>query len=289
MKLIEYARTRIEGAIKSRLVQATSSPLLGYLVPFLPYQPAKNAYVVERIDVSQALTPETLPVPPQQLWLGYGQNAETYLDSGKRHIESMRALLGQHGWTSSGPVLDFGCGAGRMTRWLLDDASTNEIWGTDISAEHIIWCKQHLSPPFHFVTTTTLPHLPFEDNTFSLIYAGSVFSHIDDLADAWVLELRRITKRGGFLYLTFMDEHTIAALARPEWRSFWLSRYLYGQPQHESLLGSRYAMFTLGRAMRAQVFYDLDYITKRLHAWFDVLSTTPGGYGFQTAIVLRKP
>lgn len=202
MKFTEYTRTRIEGAIKARLVQATSSPLLGYLVPFLPYRPAQNSYVIEQVDVECGETPETLLVPPQHLWLGYGQNAEAYLDSGKRHVEAMRALLSQHGWTSGGRVLDFGCGAGRMTRWLLADAKIAEIWGTDISAEHITWCKQHLSP-FHFVTTTTLPHLPFEDHTFGLIYAGSVFSHIDDLADAWLLELRRITQPGGFLYLTF--------------------------------------------------------------------------------------
>ena len=41
---------------------------------------------------------------------------------------------------------------------------------------------------------TAFPHLPFEDNTFTLIYAGSVFTHILQLMDAWVMEFPRILK-----------------------------------------------------------------------------------------------
>jgi ubiquinone/menaquinone biosynthesis C-methylase UbiE len=71
-----------------------------------------------------------------------------------------------------------------------------------------MWANRHLRPPFRFVTPTTLPHLPFADGYFQMIYAGSVFTHIADLADAWLLELRRVLAPGGRAYLTFHDSHT---------------------------------------------------------------------------------
>jgi ubiquinone/menaquinone biosynthesis C-methylase UbiE len=46
---------------------------------------------------------------------------------------------------------------------------------------------------------TILPHLPFEDRSFDVVYAGSVFTHIDDLAQTWFLELRRVLHAGGML------------------------------------------------------------------------------------------
>src|SRR5262249_5786559 len=155
----------------------------------IPKQPDKS-----RLDPSSPL-----PVPPEELWAGYGPTLEAYLQSGNEHVRSMREILERSGMpvASAQRVLDFGCAAGRMLRWLHDEASVCEIWGTDIRSSHMIWCKQCLSPPFHFATTTINPHLPFEDRYFGLIYAGSVFTHIDDLADAWLLELRRVLRPGG--------------------------------------------------------------------------------------------
>ena len=90
-------------------------------------------------------------------------------------------------------ILDHGCGAGRMMRHLHDLAAVCEIWGTDIDSPRIQWAKEHLSPPFHFAVTTTIPHLPFEDRYFSFIYCGSLFTHIEDLGDAWLCEFKEST------------------------------------------------------------------------------------------------
>jgi ubiquinone/menaquinone biosynthesis C-methylase UbiE len=95
-----------------------------------------------------------------------------------------------------------------MIRHFAAEAREAEFWGADISAEHILWANRHLRPPFRFVTTTTLPHLPFADCYF-MIYAGSVFTHIADLAEAWLLEIRRVLAPGGRAYLTFHDSHTL--------------------------------------------------------------------------------
>ncbi|MBK8552988.1 MAG: class I SAM-dependent methyltransferase [Ignavibacteria bacterium] len=124
------------------------------------------------------------PFPRRIYGLATGSNVQQYLN-GRLQITNMLGILSAAGYDihSVKRILDFGCGAGRMIRWLKPFAANCEIWGSDISSEHIIWANNYLKPPFNFITNTVIPHLPFEDKYFDLIYAGSVFTHIDDLTN----------------------------------------------------------------------------------------------------------
>lgn len=265
---------------QSLLIQPT---ILPYFVTFFPYRRSSYSYVLRK--PAAGATNGRLPTPPENLWLGYGRTIEEWLESGQRHVERMRGILAEAGYTfpRGSRVLELGCAAGRMLRFLEDVAQHGEVWGTDISGEHIVWCKQHLSPPFHFFITTTTPHLPFSDNYFDLIYAGSVFTHIDDLADTWLLELRRLLKPGGRLYITIHDEHTIRILSQ---EPHDLSKTLFCRKDYFE--NQDYQMFTIGRFMRSQVFYDNDYLVRTLKPFFELESVTPAAYGFQTGVLLRK-
>jgi len=197
----------------------------------------------------------------------------------------MRSILSDSGYSFADGhrVLELGCAAGRMIRWLGDVADRCEIWGTDISAAHVYWCKQHMSPPFNFFITTTAPHLPFGDDYFDVIYAGSVFTHIDDLADAWLLELRRVLKPGGRLYITIHDQDTIRVLSN---EPYDLSKTLFCRK--DFFENNDFEMFTIGRFMRSQVFYDSEYLKRTLAPFFECVSLTPEAYGFQTGMLLKK-
>jgi SAM-dependent methyltransferase len=103
------------------------------------------------------------------------------------------------------------------------------------------------TPCRYFCTTTTAPHLPFEDGYFDLIYAGSVFTHIADLADAWFLELKRIVRPGGRLYITVHDKHTIdLALNHPDPPPFYDSLLPYYKKENIGELD--FDMFTIKRS-----------------------------------------
>jgi ubiquinone/menaquinone biosynthesis C-methylase UbiE len=258
--------------------------ILPYFVTFFPYKRSSYSYVIPKITTSRDPHAE-LPTPPESLWLGYGSTIDEWLESGRTHVGKMRSLLSEsgHSFKHGDRVLELGCAAGRMLRCFNDVADKCEIWGTDISGEHIVWCKQHLSPPFHFFITTTFPHLPFGDEYFDLIYAGSVFTHIDDLADAWLLELRRLLKPGGMLYITVHDNHTIRILSE---QNYDLSKTL--NCRRDYFEDREFSMFTIGRFMRSQVFFDTDYLVRLLKPFFDILSITPEAYGFQTGVLLRK-
>jgi ubiquinone/menaquinone biosynthesis C-methylase UbiE len=255
---------------------------------FYPYKADQIFYALLK-SCSQSRAQEGLPIPPQRLWWSYGTTTEEFLNSGRADVCKMNELLDSSGFhmQDGNRVLDFGCASGRMIRWLSEFAEQCEVWGVDISAEYIIWCQQHLSPPFKFATVTTAPHLPFEDGYFNLIYCGSVFTHIDDLADAWLLELRRIVSPGGRLYITVQDKNSLQFIInQPE--DWWFRRLLRSYDKAEMISRLNFSMFTIGRGNTSQVFYDIDYLQHHWGCILNVLSVTPEAYGYQTAIVLEK-
>ena len=266
---------------------------MDYQMPFVPFQRDKNAYVVPKVSRSSSEpAAPAFPVPPPELRLGYASSPEVYFANGRRNVQTMLDLLQASGTRleRGARILDFGCGAGRMIRWLAEFAGQGEVWGTDISAEHIVWCAQHLAPPFHFLVITILPHVPFEDRYFDVVYAGSVFTHIDDLAQTWFLELRRVLRAGGKLYVTIHDRHSIHLLTHAlPWREVPFAEFLRHNQDYAAFAPTNFAMFTLGRSTESQVFYDVESLCERLQGLFKVLSVTEEAYGYQTAVLLEKP
>jgi SAM-dependent methyltransferase len=186
---------------------------------FYPYQKDSSSFVVLAPSTEQEQSGgRLLPIPPQWLWMGYGDTPEQYLESGRASFEHITRVTSASGFSFEAAmrILDFGCASGRTLRWFHDLSGRCEPWGVDILDECIMWCQRHLSPPFRFAATTSFPHLPFEDEYFDFIYTESVFTHIADLADMWLLELRRILRPGGRLGITLHDNHTIALVLNPD-------------------------------------------------------------------------
>jgi SAM-dependent methyltransferase len=264
---------------------------------YLPYE--QDLYVVPKLsDNHRENDDHTFPVPPKPLWLHYGATADEYLALGEAHVSTMISIANTSGFAlrEGNRVLDFGCGAGRMIRWLHKFAGRCEIWGVDINARCIKWCQQNLSPPFKFATITTAPHLPFEDGYFDFIYCASVFTHIDDLADAWLLELKRVTVPGGRIFITVHDKHTADLIMNhPEecrnhaHRIDWFRSLLKSYDKKTNFTKFGYDMFSIyPGGPQSQVFYDMDFLRRHWERILDVLSVTPEANGYQTAILLKK-
>lgn len=259
---------------------------------FIAYDQEADSFIIERLGSDQsALAEPGLPAPTQHKNLRHTPDGlKAYLESGKRDHETMMRILAEAGFAvrPGQSILDFGCSTARILRWFKDDAAIAEFWGADIHAGDIAWCKTNLSPPFKFATTTMQPHLPFEDATFDMIYAGSLFTHIDDQADSWFLELRRVLKPGGFVYVTIHDEHTVEVFAG-RLKDSPTGRTLAADANYQTYVKRPYAMFTVGRSIWSQVFYNREWLLRHLGDMFEVVSVTEEAYGtFQTAIVLRK-
>jgi SAM-dependent methyltransferase len=289
----------------SNLAQVLGGPIS--VLKYLPESYGANSFAIpmEQGYENEGMD-DGLGVPPRHLWLGYGSSfgdrgKEWYVTKGKRDIDRMLdvAITGDFTLTPGSRILEMGCATGRMIRHLKPFAESSEIWGVDVSAPLINWCKANLCPPFNFATTTQLPHLPFEDSYFDLIYTGSVFTHIDDLAEAWLLELRRIVRPKGRLYVTIHDRHTIKLL--DDGYYYDRSGYFTDKDNKEVELTTNlnsdavyirekdnFGMLVVGRDYDSNVFYDIDYFRRFAGSMCAVLSVTEEAYGHQTAVLLEK-
>jgi SAM-dependent methyltransferase len=153
------------------------------------------------------------PLPPEELVQRVhrieGPDIESvYLSEGRVTRERLQSLLPPD-WAWTGKrVLDFGCGAGRTLRHLLDQAVETELHGCDVHAPSIRWLEENLSPPLHVVENDHSPPVPYLDGYFDLVYAFSVFTHLADSWAEWLLELRRILRPEGLLVATFLSEQS---------------------------------------------------------------------------------
>jgi SAM-dependent methyltransferase len=139
------------------------------------------------------------PLPPRRLMVRVAGTADAdwFLRSGRAAYDAIAAKIRL---AEVAAVLDFGCGCGRVTRYWADHRGV--VAGSDVSAEAIGWCRRNL--PFgRFETNGLAPPLAFEDASFDLVYALSVFTHLTaDLQTAWRDELQRVLRPGGRLLLT---------------------------------------------------------------------------------------
>jgi SAM-dependent methyltransferase len=222
----------------------------------------------------------------------YGEPADRHLETGQINVTAMLSALGDVGfsWEQCRRVLEFGCSNGKLVRWLEPFAADREIWGVDVQADKVMWAMEHLSPPFRFATTTTVPHLPFADGHFDLIFAGSVFTHLGELHVAWFAELARVLAQKGFLYITLHDETAIRiAGEEPSHAAFTeqIKQSSYSGDLAEGDFGF-VSMAPYGTAMLSQVMMSEAYV-RHVAQPLTLVGTLPRAYaGFQTGYVFTS-
>jgi SAM-dependent methyltransferase len=134
-------------------------------------------------------------------------DVDMFLSSGRAHSDYLRELLAGVGRPlgEMGAILDFGCGCGRIARWL-SDLSRTQLNGCDYNRELVEWCDGNLGF-MHTRKTDLQPPLPYPDDSFDFLYAFSVFTHLSvESAARWMAELRRVVKRGGLVWFTIHGE-----------------------------------------------------------------------------------
>jgi SAM-dependent methyltransferase len=111
-------------------------------------------------------------------------------------------------------VFEFGCGCGRIARhWQNFNGS---FVGSDLDEPAVRWCRRNLSFA-RFEVNGLEPPLIFGDESFDLVYAISVFSHLTaPLQIGWRNELRRVLRPGGLLLLTTQGSSYLRVLKSEE-------------------------------------------------------------------------
>jgi SAM-dependent methyltransferase len=150
--------------------------------------------------------PGGLPIPPARLrvlvGLDLALDTADFLRQGRAQAALIREMTDSAvPLAEVNAVLDFGCGCGRVPRWFAD-LEGPEIHGCDYEPRLVRWCDANL--PFLRATTNGIePPIPYARNSFDVIYALSVVTHMpDSLEYAWLLELRRVLAPGGALWFS---------------------------------------------------------------------------------------
>lgn len=182
---------------------------------FLGYQRKRQRYLgyIKRTFGARFVNRDCGPIAPPELImtealmqkddLNERATQTRYFGSGYNEARAVLSTAEVHGLDLSKlkSVLEFGCGSARVLRHFRV-ISGLELTGTDANPKPIDWNRRHL-PGINFQLNALQPPLPFPEESFDLIYALSVFTHIPlQWQKPWLLELRRILRPGGYLLCT---------------------------------------------------------------------------------------
>jgi ubiquinone/menaquinone biosynthesis C-methylase UbiE len=115
-------------------------------------------------------------------------------------------------WLHEGQrVLDCGCGPGTITLGLSEQVFPGHVTGIDLhagqieQAERLAFGLEQVNVSFR---TGNIYSLPFEDDSFDLVFSHALFEHLGSPQDA-LKELRRVLRPDG-----------VIALCSPDWGRF---------------------------------------------------------------------
>ena len=228
-----------------------------------------------------------LDVPPKALQVRViGVYSPHFIESGRKAFETFKSVLARHGCdiqsSRLGPILDFGCGCGRVTRAFHRMLPSAELFGTDIDPEAIQWLRENNAPAARFSINGPLPPLEFPDDYFDLIYGISVFTHLPEpMQTAWLAELRRVLRRGSFLLTTTYGKQQHLVLNASNRQEFTQKGFFYVSEKVSTTDGLPDFYQT--------AFHSHDYIRRVWGGYFEVAGIEPLAVdGHSDLIVLRK-
>lgn len=135
-----------------------------------------------------------------------GHSAHTTATHQRRTVEGEAAFLLPH-IKPSDYILDLGCGPGTITSGFVKYVPQGRVVGVDNSAAVLQKARSMASEAgisqdvLTFSECDILQTLPYEDNTFDIVFSSQVFGHMvpPDQPRAAMLEMRRVVKRGGIV------------------------------------------------------------------------------------------
>jgi len=177
-------------------------------------------------------------------------------------------------------ILDFGCGCGGALLWLRDLAPKAALHGTDIDANAIAWCRRNL-PYASFATNAARPPLAYADAQFDLVYAISVFTHLDaGFERAWLAELRRVLAPNGIALVTLHGPHSWNEMPAADQATLARDGFVFiRNDASRGLFPDWYQT----------AFHSQSYVERTYAEFFDVLAYRPRAMnGHQDVVLLRR-
>lgn len=188
-------------------------------------------------------------------------------------------------------IFDFGCGVGRIIRFLKETCKS--VYGCDVNNRVIEYCNKNF-PKIDTYQSSLLPPLMYEDSSFDLVYAFSVFSHLtEEVEVSWLQELLRVGKPGCFYLITVHGDWFIETTLPFDIQQKLKERGFAFKPVHDRV-GSVYDFPKYYESS----YHTSDYIREEWSKHFDIIDVVKGdnperlqstGYVFKPEGTISRP
>jgi len=251
-----------------------------------------HKYVKEKLDLNyRQVDPDS--IPPKELIaqtaaldeveLERQCNGDVYLETGYFEVLRVFKILAHFGINprTIGAVYELGCGTARLLRHFrcIEGA---KLVGSDVNPQMIEWCQANLTG-MEFYHNQLSPPLDFaEDNSFDLMLASSVFTHIPlETQELWLAEMQRILRPGGIFICSVLGQFHASALLSPEEIKNLQAEGNFTLTSEDSQ--ATYSTRVGGSAW--DVFQTRSEVIKVFGSYFQIVDYIPGVQDF---LVLRK-
>ena len=211
-------------------------------------------------------------------------NQDIYLETGYHEVLRVFKILEHFAINprTIGSIYELGCGTARLLRHFrcIDGV---RLVGSDVNSEMVEWCQANL-PEMEFYHNELTPPLNFaEDNSFDLMLASSVFTHIPlDTQELWLAEMERILRPGGIFICSVLGNfHTSVLLSSEEQQEL--------RKQGSFTLTSEDSQATYSTRVGGSawdVIQTRSEVIRVFGSYFQIVDYIPGVQDF---LVLRKP
>jgi SAM-dependent methyltransferase len=225
--------------------------------------------------------PGRFPVPPGLLKQAVGGRRDDFLATGWRIYNDLkRHLASLGGWPGFGRILDWGCGCGRVFRYLYQEVPPARLFGCDIDRRAIRWLSRSAEGS-SFQRIRKVPPTPYAAGQFDLVYGISILTHLTEaMQDRWLGELHRITRAGGVVAVSVHGPELVPPPLRTR-----LDRDGFVD------VGSRQAFYFLpyaGLGYYRTAYHTPRYVEERWSDYFEVLEYTYRGINAHQDLVLMR-
>lgn len=171
-------------------------------------------------------------------------DVEAFLEVGRQDVEASREQLRRLGLpTTWGRVLDFGCGAGRLSQALAQHAEA--VVGLDVAPPMLEAARSldRSGGRVTFVLNEDPDLRAFEDGSFDLVYTMRVMQHLPrPVLESYLTEFVRVLRPGG-VAIVHIPTRPMWTLRGIVWRAAptavirWAQRRLLGYPAPMRMTG----------------------------------------------------
>ena len=229
-----------------------------------------------------------------------------YYAIGRSILDAVKQIVDWHfgSFDRVGSFLDFACGYGRFTRFLIQEMPPDKIWASDIYANAVKFQSEYLG--VNGIVSTGQPENYLSDRKFDCILANSFFSHMPEKTFAsWLQNLYNLLTDDGILMFSVHGESLLPSHVAMPAKGILFSADSESQSLDKEEYGTTYVTEEFVREIVARIgggkafvhrikkgicrFQDLYVVANQLHREFSSLKFNhhPGGYVDVAALTVK--